>query len=119
MSGADHDPSCIFCKIARAEVPAELVHADDEVVAFNDVSPQAPVHILVVPRIHLASVADLGDNEELAGRLLTVAARVARDRGLVAEGYRIAVNHGRHGTQSVNHVHLHVLGGRQLRGSLG
>ena len=72
MSGADHDPSCIFCKIARAEVPAELVHADDEVVAFNDVSPQAPVHILVVPRIHLASVADLGDNEELAGRLWTV-----------------------------------------------
>ncbi len=119
MSGPENDPSCIFCRIARGEVPTELAYEDDEVVAFDDLNPQAPVHILVVPRVHLASVVDLGTDEGLAGRLLTVAARVARDRGLVAEGFRIVVNHGRHGTQSVNHVHLHVLGGRQLHGHLG
>lgn len=112
-------PDCLFCKIVAGAIPSDQVYADDAVVAFRDIAPQAPVHVLVVPRRHLSGVDDLRDEPELAGRLLAAAANVARIEGVHEAGYRVAVNHGRHGAQSVGHVHLHVLGGRQLRGELG
>ena len=116
----DHTaPDCLFCKIVAGAIPSDQVHADDAVVAFRDIAPQAPVHVLVVPRRHASGLDDLRDDPELAGRLLAAAAHVARTEGVHATGYRVAVNHGRHGAQTVGHVHLHVLGGRQLRGELG
>jgi histidine triad (HIT) family protein len=110
---------CIFCRIARDELAAERVYEDASVIGFKDVNPQAPVHVLVMPRQHVSSVAELVGDPELAGRLLAAAARVAAEQGLVASGYRIATNHGRDGSQSVDHLHLHVLGGRPLSGQLG
>ena len=110
---------CLFCKIVAGVIPSDLVYADDAVIAFRDIAPQAPVHVLVVPRRHVSGLDGLRDDPELAGRLLTAAATVARMEGVDATGYRVAVNHGRHGAQSVGHVHLHVLGGRQLQGELG
>ena len=112
-------PDCLFCKIVAGAIPSDQVYADDAVVAFRDIAPQAPVHVLVVPRRHVSGIDDLRDEPELAGRLLADAAKVARIEGVHEAGYRVAVNHGRHGAQSVGHVHLHVLGGRQLRGELG
>ena len=110
---------CIFCRIARDELAAERVYEDASVIGFKDVNPQAPVHVVVMPRQHVPSVAELVGDQELAGRLLAAAARVAAEQGLVASGYRIATNHGRDGSQSVDHLHLHVLGGRPLSGQLG
>ena len=112
-------PDCLFCKIVAGAIPSDQVYADDAVVAFRDIAPQAPVHVLVVPRRHVSGVDDLRDEPELAGRLLAAAAHVARIENVHETGYRVAVNHGRHGAQSVGHVHLHVLGGRQLGGELG
>lgn len=110
---------CLFCKIVAGDIPSDQIYEDDAVVAFRDIAPQAPVHVLVVPRRHVSSLDGLRDDPDLAGRLLTAAAHVARSEGVHASGYRVAVNHGRHGAQSVGHVHLHVLGGRQLEGELG
>ncbi|MCY4110428.1 MAG: histidine triad nucleotide-binding protein [Chloroflexi bacterium] len=110
---------CLFCKIAAGAIPSDQVYEDDAVIAFRDIAPQAPVHVLVVPRRHVSSLDGLRDDPDLAGRLLTAAANVARLEGVHATGYRVAVNHGRHGAQTVGHVHLHVLGGRQLHGELG
>lgn len=110
---------CLFCKIVAGAIPSDQIYADAAVVAFRDIAPQAPVHVLVVPRRHLSGLDALRDDAELAGRLLTAAANVARTEGVDQSGYRVTVNHGRHGAQSVGHVHLHVLGGRQLRGELG
>ncbi len=110
---------CIFCRIARDELAAERVYEDALLIGVKDINPQAPVHILVMPRQHVPSVAALAGDPELGGRLLAAAARVAAEQGLVASGYRIATNHGRDGAQSVDHVHLHVLGGRPLSGRLG
>ncbi len=110
---------CLFCKIVAGDIPSDQVYEDDAVVAFRDIAPQAPVHVLVVPRRHVSSLDGLRDDPDLAGRLLTAAAHVARAEGVHRSGYRVAVNHGRHGAQSVGHVHLHVLGGRQLEGELG
>lgn len=112
-------PDCLFCKIVAGIIPSDQVYADDAVVAFRDIAPQAPVHVLVVPRRHVSGVDDLRDEPDLAGRVLAAAANVARIEGVHEAGYRVSVNHGRHGAQSVGHVHLHVLGGRQLRGELG
>jgi histidine triad (HIT) family protein len=106
------DPNCIFCKIVRGEIPAKKVYEDDEVIAFNDIRPQAPVHILVIPKVHVASLWELED-EALAGRLLAVAARLARTEKL-EQGWRLIANSREHAGQEVAHLHLHVLGGRKL-----
>lgn len=113
--------ACIFCRIVAGEIPATYVHEDDAVVAFRDIEPRAPVHVLVVPRRHVASLLELSPaggatDAELAGRLLEVAARVARAEGLDApgRGFRVVSNVGPEGGQSVDHLHLHVLGGRPL-----
>ncbi|MFN2370262.1 MAG: histidine triad nucleotide-binding protein [Candidatus Krumholzibacteriia bacterium] len=108
--------SCLFCGIAAGEIPSTQVYADDEFLAFRDIDPKAPVHVLVIPRRHVAAVRDLGaEDQDLAGRLLLVAARVAAAEGLAERGYRLVVNCGDEGGQTVPHLHLHLLGGRPLR----
>ena len=116
MSRSDEgSDACVFCRIAREEIPAEVVLREDEVVAFRDVNPQAPTHILVISTRHVSSVAEMGSGDrDLAGELLLAAARVAREEGLEAEGYRLVVNTGSRGGQTVDHIHVHVLGGRRM-----
>lgn len=111
----DHDRDCLFCGIAAGEIPADIVHQDELVVAFRDVSPKAPTHVLLVPRRHVASAAELsGTDSEMLGRLFSVAAQVARDAGLAEKGYRLVTNVGSGAGQSVFHLHFHLLGGRTL-----
>jgi histidine triad (HIT) family protein len=106
--------SCLFCKIIEGTIPSTAVYQDEFAYAFADVNPQAPVHVLLVPREHIASLADAGENNrELLGHLLLAAAKIAQDKGL-AKGYRIVVNTGEDGGQTVEHLHLHLLGGRHL-----
>jgi histidine triad (HIT) family protein len=107
---------CIFCRIVEHQAPAKLVYEDDSVVAFEDLNPKAPVHVLVVPRQHLPSLQEaLPEDEALLGHALTVAARLARERGLETKGYRTVINNGSWAGQSVFHLHVHVLGGRVFR----
>lgn len=106
--------SCIFCDIAMKRIPAKIVHEDDRVVAFHDIAPKAPTHILVIPREHLDHLdAAATEHLETLGHLLLVAARVAREAGLI-RGYRVVVNRGEDGGETVHHLHVHVLGGRGL-----
>ncbi|MEX0855991.1 MAG: histidine triad nucleotide-binding protein [Gemmatimonadota bacterium] len=105
--------SCPFCRIARGELPAKIVYETDEVVAFEDLSPQAPAHLLVIPRRHVASL-DALDDAGLAGDLLLAAAETARLQGIDGAGYRVVTNIGEEGGQSVAHLHLHILGGRRM-----
>jgi histidine triad (HIT) family protein len=109
------DPSCIFCKIAAGTIPASVVHSSERLVAFRDIDPKAPVHILVIPREHIESL-DAADERHraLLGEMLLLARRVARDEGVAARGYRTVVNTGAEGGQSVPHLHLHLLGGKAL-----
>lgn len=105
----------IFARIADHEVPAEIVYEDEHCLAFRDIHPQAPVHLLIIPRRPLPSLAEAAASDAaLLGHLLLVAARVAKAEGLAADGYRVVANTGRHGGQTVAHLHLHVLGGRQM-----
>lgn len=105
----------IFTKIINREIPADIVYETDEVLAFRDIHPQAPVHVLVIPKRPVESIAHAGpDHEALMGKLLLAAAEVARVEGVAEQGYRVVTNIGQHGGQSVYHLHLHVLGGRQL-----
>jgi histidine triad (HIT) family protein len=105
----------IFEKIIDREIPAPLIHEDDFCVAFHDVSPQAPVHVLVVPRKVIVNLdASTNDDSDLLGHLLSVAAKLARDLNVAEFGYRIVINNGKDGGQSVDHLHVHLLGGRQM-----
>jgi histidine triad (HIT) family protein len=106
------EAACVFCRIAAGALPAERVLEDDLVLAFRDARPQAPVHVLVVPKAHVASLWELSD-ERLAGRLLASAAEVARKLGL-EHGWRLIANTREHGGQEVHHLHLHIVGGRKL-----
>lgn len=106
---------CLFCSIAAGEVPATLVHEDDLVLAFRDINPQAPTHVLVIPREHVRSAAELTPTQDpLWARLLHVSQRVAEADGIDESGFRIVTNIGRDGGQTVDHLHLHVLGGRPM-----
>jgi histidine triad (HIT) family protein len=106
---------CLFCRIVAEEVPATRVYADDLVVAIRDISPRAPTHLLLLPREHVGSAADLGDGHgPMLGRLFGVAARLAADEGLGERGYRLVTNVGRDSGQSVGHLHVHLLGGRRM-----
>jgi len=106
-------PDCVFCRIAAGEIPAKLVFSDDRAVAFRDLNPQAPTHILVIPREHVASIADAeARHEPLLGHLVLVAGELARREGVAESGYRLVLNHGPDAGQSVFHIHLHLLGGR-------
>lgn len=103
---------CLFCRIAAKQVPSQMVHEDADIVAFKDIRGMAPFHVLVVPRRHVRSLADA--DAELAGRLATVAAKLAADAGYGESGYRVVTNVGPDAGQSVDHIHFHVLGGRAL-----
>ena len=107
---------CIFCKIVNKELPADIVFEDDELIAFNDISPQAPVHVLVVPKAHIATLNDLDEGHAgLVGRMVLRAQALAEARGIDDDGYRLILNCNADGGQTVFHIHLHLLGGRQLR----
>jgi histidine triad (HIT) family protein len=109
-----HAMSCIFCKIVEGQIPSTPVYQDDLGYAFADLNPKAPVHVLIVPREHIGSIAEAGkDKSALLGHLLWAAAEIARKKGLT-NGYRIVVNTGEEGGQTVDHLHLHLLGGRVL-----
>lgn len=106
---------CVFCKIARKEIPAKMVYEDKEIFAFEDLHPQAPSHVLICPRKHLVALTDAAaEDAPMLGSLQLVAAKIARDRKLT-DGYRTVVNNGRGAGQSVFHLHLHLLGGREFR----
>ena len=110
---------CIFCKIAKGEVKGNLTYQDETAVAFPDINPKAPVHLLIIPRKHIESVADLaGDEEKLMGHLVLIANKLAQEQGVSDTGYRLVINCGSHGGQMVAHLHIHLLGGRQM-GKLG
>ena len=106
--------SCLFCKIIDGSIPSQAIYQDDKCYAFADINPQAPVHVLLAPREHIVSLAEAGDEHPaLLGHLLWIAARIARDKGL-SKGYRVVINTGDHGGQTVDHLHVHLLGGRSL-----
>jgi len=106
---------CLFCKIANHEIPASIVYEDDNVVAFNDINPQAATHVLVVPKRHIASLNDLqpGD-DQIVGEIVRRAAAIARERGIAERGFRTVFNTNREAGQTVFHIHLHLLGGRAM-----
>lgn len=107
--------SCLFCKIARKEIPAKIVYEDDDVIAFDDIKPQAPLHVLIIPRDHIGKVSDLNDNDALiAGRLIVAAKKIAQSRGMQDSGYRIVLNCNKDAGQEVFHIHAHLLGGRKF-----
>ena len=105
--------TCLFCRIVRGEIPATIIAENAQAIAFRDIDPKSPVHVLVVPRRHVASLADATDGGEL-GELLLLAAHVARDENIESTGYRCVINTGVDGAQTVHHLHVHVLGGRQM-----
>lgn len=106
---------CLFCKIAEGTIPSTVVYADDEVVAFNDIHPVAPVHVLIVPRRHVASVAELADGDaRLVESMITRARAIAEEKGIAGSGYRLVFNVRDHGGQVVDHLHLHLIGGKKL-----
>jgi histidine triad (HIT) family protein len=106
---------CLFCRIAAGTLPATIVHSDDDVVAFRDINPQAPTHVLVIPREHIVSAAELTPAQDpIWGRLLHVAQSISDDEGETDNGYRLVTNVGRNGGQTVPHLHLHLLAGRRM-----
>jgi histidine triad (HIT) family protein len=106
---------CLFCKIANGDIPAKIAHADDQCVAFHDINPQAPTHILIVPRKHIPSLNELhGVDLALIGHLHVIAAKLARAEKIAQDGYRVLFNTGKAAGQTVFHVHLHLLGGRPM-----
>jgi histidine triad (HIT) family protein len=106
---------CLFCKIINREIPASIVYEDNRVLAFNDINPQAPTHVLVVPKRHVASLNELsGDDDELVGELVRRAAAIAKERGISAAGFRTVFNTNREAGQTVFHIHLHLIGGRPM-----
>ncbi len=107
------EKDCIFCKIIRGEIPADKLYEDDDVMAFKDLSPQAPVHFLVIPKKHISGPAEITEAEEcLAGKVLRVGAEVARQQGI--DHYRVVFNNGGQAGQTVFHIHMHILGGRTM-----
>lgn len=114
------DPNCIFCKIITGDSPSSIFFGDDRVVAFQDIHPVAPTHILIVPIKHINSVNDLADEDEaLVGHMFTVARDLAKERGIADHGYRLILNTGPDARQAVFHLHLHLIGGRQMRYPMG
>jgi histidine triad (HIT) family protein len=105
--------SCIFCRIARGEIPAQMVANNKEIAAFKDLNPQAPVHILIIPKKHIKSLDDATDSD-LLGRMMALAAAIARQEKIAKSGYRTVINTGADGGQSVDHLHIHLLGGRHM-----
>ena len=115
MTTPTHDPNCLFCKIVAGQIPSKKVYEDDELLAFHDIHPWAPVHFLIIPKAHIPSMAQVGpEHEALMGRIMMLAPRLALEQGCnpyPAGGFRIVVNTGAEGGQEVRHLHIHVMGG--------
>lgn len=112
---SDHAKDCLFCKIARKEIESDLIYEDDLVVAFNDINPQAPEHKLIIPRTHIDTLNDLEPNHSnLLGHMVLVAKKLAQQLNIAEDGYRVLLNCNSGGGQAVYHIHLHLLGGRQM-----
>ena len=112
-----HAPDCLFCRILRGEIPAKKVYEDDDFIAFHDISPAAPVHFLMVPRLHVENLYDADlTHQALLGKLLGMAGQLAREQGC-HDGFRVVINNGRVGRQEVYHLHIHVMGGSEPLGS--
>ena len=106
---------CIFCKIINRELPGEIVYEDDEIIAFRDIHPAAPIHVLVIPKKHISSLVDLKpEDEKVIGRIYSVINKIAKEEGVLDKGYRVIVNCGEDGGQVVKHIHFHLLGGRKM-----
>ena len=113
MSERRRDPACLFCRIVAGEIPSTRVTEDDSAIAIRDIAPKAPTHILIMPRDHIASAADLTDADSaLVGHIFAVAAEIARSAGIAEGGYRVVTNVGTWGGQTVDHLHFHLMGGR-------
>ncbi|MDO8567109.1 MAG: histidine triad nucleotide-binding protein [Dehalococcoidales bacterium] len=111
---------CIFCQIATGKIPSDILYQDSSVIAFRDISPQSPTHILIIPKKHITSLAQLPDAEApLIGHMAMIANKLAREQNIAESGYRVVINCGKQGGQLVPHLHMHLLGGRQLSGTLG
>lgn len=106
---------CLFCKFAKKEMDSDIVYEDDKVVAFNDISPQAPHHVLIIPHKHIATINDIGEEDnELIGHMVNVSKQLAKQLGIAERGYRVLMNCNDDGGQAVYHLHLHLLGGRAM-----
>ncbi|MGE4357154.1 MAG: histidine triad nucleotide-binding protein [Candidatus Omnitrophota bacterium] len=106
---------CIFCKIINREISASIVYSDKEIIAFNDINPQAPVHIIIIPRKHIEKISDITEGDsELMGKLVLVAQRLAKEKNISDSGYRLVFNCNRDAGQTIFHIHLHLLGGRKF-----
>ena len=106
---------CIFCKIIKKEIPSSIVYEDNDIIAFRDINPLAPVHILVIPKKHIESLIDLKEEDELiVGKIYTVINKIAQQEGIDEKGFRVVVNCGENGGQEVKHLHFHILGGKKL-----
>jgi histidine triad (HIT) family protein len=115
MSTKQSQTDCVFCKIASGEIPAKIIYRDDEVFAFPDINPVTPVHILVLPIKHIASLAEMKDKETpLVGKMVRAANQIAREQGIAKSGYRLTINSGADAGQLVPHLHIHLMGGRPL-----
>ena len=111
---------CVFCQIISGDLPGDFLYQDDELVAFRDIHPAAPTHVLIVPKKHVESLAHLSKGEtSLIGRMANIANKLARDGGLAESGYRVVINCGREGGQIVPHLHMHLLGGRKMSDGMG
>ena len=109
---------CIFCKIVKGEIPASIAYEDEDILAFADINPVAPVHILIIPKKHISGITDLGDNSEIVGKIISVANKLAIEKEIDKSGFRIIVNHGADSGQEVFHLHFHLIGGKKL-GKMG
>ena len=113
MPDRERDPECLFCRIVSGEIPSRKAAEDDVVLAFHDIAPRSPTHVLVVPKVHIRSAAELTDDDgALLGRMFSTLAGIAREAGIAEDGYRIVSNVGRWGGQTVDHLHFHLMGGR-------
>jgi len=112
--------NCIFCKIVRGESPSETLYQDDQVTAFRDIHPVAPTHVIIVPNKHYNSISEIEkEDEQMVGRLFYIANKIAREEGIEKNGYRLIINHGKHGGQEIYHLHLHLIGGRRMQHPVG
>ena len=112
--------ACIFCQIVSGRIPSDIVYQDEEVIAFRDIKPQAPVHLIIIPRKHILSLAHLSEvDSALVGRMVAIANQLAKKEGVAQNGYRLVINCGEQGGQLVPHLHMHLLGGRGLSDTLG
>lgn len=106
---------CLFCKIINKEIPSEIVYEDDDILAFNDIAPKAPVHVLIIPKKHIESHAELKEEDaKLMGKIHMVINKIAKEKGISENGYRVVINCGEDGGQEVKHLHFHLLGGKKL-----